>query len=73
MGNRVGKNFDCLSNMDPISQEQSEFLTILNDDCINEVLKRLSLNDLCMITHTCSKLRKMAQIEFQRSYPQKNH
>lgn len=56
--------------MEQNEQTQSEFLTILNDDCIYHVLKRLRLIDLCRMTHTCSKLRKSAQNEFLRSYPE---
>lgn len=51
--------------------EQKDYFTAMNDDCINEVLSRLELVDLCAISRTCKQLRNLAGREFQRKYPEK--
>lgn len=50
--------------------EQQDYLSSLNDDCIFEILERLSLNDLCAVSRTSKKLRTISENHFQRNYPE---
>lgn len=56
-------------NMNDDQPVDSEFMN-LNDDCILELLQRLSLFDLCKMSDTCVRLRILAGICFKRKYPQ---
>lgn len=50
--------------------EQIDHFTPMNDDCIFEILSWLNLDDLCVLSRTCKKLRDIAVREFQRKYSQ---
>lgn len=43
-------------------------LQLLPDDCIFELLDRLSLDDLCVFSRTCRRLQILVQQHFQRKY-----
>lgn len=49
--------------------EELDYFTTLNDDCIFEILERLSLDDLGALSRTCKKLHQMSEHHFQRRYP----
>lgn len=44
----------------------------LNDDVLFTLFQRLSLNDLCSISLTCTRLHQLAGNYFQRKYPNNN-
>lgn len=49
--------------------ENLDYFTALNDDCILELFHRLPLSDLCAVSTTCKKLKKLAGEHFHRKYP----
>lgn len=46
-----------------------DHLTALNDKCITQILNRLDLRDLCAISKTCKKIRKLSAKQFEQKYP----
>lgn len=52
-----------------VESEQSDNLTSLNDDCIFRILNQISLDDLCAVSETCKKLKRLAEIQFVKKYP----
>lgn len=51
--------------------EQMDCFTPINGDCILEILSWLNLDDLCILSRTCKKLRDFTVREFQRKYSEK--
>lgn len=51
--------------------DENNYFTTLVDDCVYEILNWLNLDDLCAISRTCKKLRRLSAHEFQRKYPDK--
>lgn len=45
-----------------------DYFTDLNDDCIFKILEWLPLNDLCEISETCKKLKRLSGNHFYRKY-----
>lgn len=48
--------------------EQQDYLTGLNDDCILAIFERLALGELCEVAGTCERLRDLAENQFVRKY-----
>lgn len=46
-------------------------LMSLNEDCFYQIFKWLPLNDLCVLSKTCSRLQQLTGDYFQRKYPSK--
>lgn len=51
------------------SSDDTQSLLTLNNYCVYEVFDYLSLDDLCMLTKVCDKLRLLAKDQFERKYP----
>lgn len=60
---------DILLKRQKLMASSVDHLTALNDDCISQILNNLDLRNLCAISKTCNKLRKLAAKQFQRKYP----
>ncbi|XP_031640829.1 uncharacterized protein LOC116352404 [Contarinia nasturtii] len=58
----------CKFNNDN-DKSQSTFISELNEYCIEEIFKWLSLDDLNSIGKTCKRLQQLAGQHFQRNYP----
>lgn len=43
----------------------------LNDDCCYEILRKLSLDDLCALSRTCVRLYNLCSQQFKKEYPSK--
>lgn len=52
------------------NQMEQDYFSALNGDCIFEIFRQLSLDDLCAVSETCSELQKWAGSHFQRKYPE---
>lgn len=60
-----------MGNLSEMEQkEQLDYFTALNDDCLFEIFDRSLLDDLCVISKTCKKMRKLVEYHFVRRYPQ---
>lgn len=63
------KTVKKLLKMDSSAQQRKfDYLSSLNDDCIFEILKLISLDDLCAVSVTCKRLHELAADHFSRKY-----
>lgn len=53
-----------------IDTKDVDHFTALNNDCILEILKYLSLDDLGAVSVTCEKLQQLGGEHFQKKYPE---
>lgn len=51
-------------------QEDNDYFTALNDDCIFEVLSRLPISDFGAISQTCQKLKELTGNHIKRRHPE---
>lgn len=51
-------------------QNENDYFTALNDDCIFEVFRRLPIDDLGAVGRTCKKLKELAGNYIQRRHPE---
>lgn len=52
-------------------QDELDHFTALNGDCIDELFKKLSIDDLCSASRTCIKLNQLAAGHFHRCFPER--
>lgn len=64
---KVGDSKSRKSDSEPTGLQFVELV----DDCIGEIFRLLSMDDLCAVSRTCKRLNQLAGKDYQRRYPDK--
>lgn len=56
---------------EPKPKKKKTSILSLNDDCLDTILRKLSLSDLCAVSETCKRLKILASQHFMRYHKSK--